>query len=319
MPEIVVLGEALIDLFAEPSKGLADTASLRPSPGGAPANVAVALGRLGASVGFIGKVGADAFGELLQATLKKHGVDTTYFTADNNAPTMLAIVAIPNPNEQQFVLYNGANELLDSASLPASYIEEAEVFIYGSVSLATRSRNAAFKAAQLARSAGHHVIFDVNLRPALWHNLEEARTQIEAALTTATIVKVNEIELEFLTGTRDVEKGSQNLLTRGAELCCVSLGKDGAFFSNGKVTGHVPAFYVRVKSTVGSGDTFVAGLAFQVCELEQPIASLKHDELFNIVRFANACGAIVATQEGAMSAKLNQGLVERLVQTRLLA
>ncbi len=313
MPKIVVLGEALIDLFAESSKGLADTTFLRPSPGGAPANVAVALGRLGASVGFIGKVGADAFGELLQTTLKKHNVDTTYFTADKNAPTMLAVVAIPNPNEQQFVLYNGANELLDVASLPTAYIEGADVFIYGSVSLATQSRDAALKAAQLARSAGHHVIFDVNLRPALWPNLEEAKTHIEAALATATIIKVNEIELEFLTGTRDVKKGSQELLTHGAELCCISLGADGAFFSTGKVAGHVPAFDVRVKSTVGSGDAFVAGLAFQVSELGQSLESLEHQKLYDMIRFANACGAVVATQEGAMSAELNMEIIKKFL------
>jgi sugar/nucleoside kinase (ribokinase family) len=194
------------------------------------------------------------------------------------------------------------------------YIEEAEVFIYGSVSLATRSRDAALKAAQLARVANHHVIFDVNLRPALWKNLEQAKTRIETALTTATIIKVNEVELEFLTGTRDVEKGSQHLLTRGAELCCVSLGKDGAFFVKGKVTGHVPAFAVQVKSTVGSGDAFVAGLAFQLSGLEQPLASLSSIELTNILRFANACGAIVATQEGAMSAELSIDTVKKLVE-----
>lgn len=315
MPKIVVLGEALIDLFAEPFKSLANTTILRPSPGGAPANVAVALGRLGADVGLIGKVGADVFGELLKTTLKKYKVDTCYFITDKHAPTMLAIVAIPKPNDQRFVLYNDASELLDPANLPRTYIEEAATFIYGSVSLATKAREAALTSAQIARSANRQVIFDVNLRPGLWPKLKYAKTQIEKAMLTATIVKVNEVELEFLTGTRDLTVGCQYLLSKGAELCCISLGEEGSFFSNGKAMGHVPAFEVEVKSTVGSGDAFVAGLAFQLSKLESAISQLGCLELSNFMRFANACGAIVATQEGAMSAELSLQQVNHFIQS----
>lgn len=314
MPKIVVLGEALIDLFTEHATRLKDTAALRPSPGGAPANVAVALGRLGASVGFVGKVGADAFGELLQTTLAEHKVDTRHFTSDNRAPTMLAVVTTLGPDEQQFVLYNGANELLDIADLPASYIENADVFVYGSVTLATRSRDAALKAAELARCAGKQVIFDVNFRPVLWSDIKEAKAQIQVALKTASVIKVNEVELEFLTGTKDMVQGSQHLLGQGTEFCCISLGSRGAYFASRRASGHVPAFKVEVKNTVGSGDAFVAGLASKLSELEQPVRTLSGLELGNIVRFANACGAIVATQEGAMSADLSMAAIHQLIQ-----
>ena len=125
MARIVVLGEALVDVFAESGVSLRDAQTLHPRPGGAPANVAVALARLGADVGFIGKVGTDEYGSFLIDLLRKEGVDTTHFMADPRAPTMLAIVASPSPTEQQFVLYNGANALLNSEALPRAYIATA--------------------------------------------------------------------------------------------------------------------------------------------------------------------------------------------------
>lgn len=314
VPKIVVLGEALIDLFADEGVPLGDAAAFRPLPGGAPANVAVALGRLGASVGFVGKVGDDAFGELLQATLASNRVDTRYFDSDAGAPTMLAVVAVPTADEPQFILYNGANELLRPADVPTRYIERADVFVFGSVTLATRSREAALGAAELARNAGNHVIFDVNLRPALWPDLVVARTVIETALRTANIVKANGVELEFLTGTTEPAEGCRALLDRGAELCCISLGNRGAYFANGSTSGYVSAFDVESSDTTGCGDAFVAGLALKLSELRQAVIQVGKGELNGIVRFANACGAIVATQEGAMSAELDLDVVRQLME-----
>ena len=170
--------------------------TLHPSPGGAPANVAVALARLGADVGFIGKVGVDDYGSFLINLLAGEGVDTTHFIADPHEPTMLAIVALPSPTEQQFILYNGASTLLSTEELSQAYITSANVFGYGSVTLAGESRAAALQAAQWARDAGNHVVFDVNLRPLLWPSLDIARQRMEEAVNTATIVKLNETELD---------------------------------------------------------------------------------------------------------------------------
>lgn len=313
MPEIVVLGEALIDLFAEPGVPLREAQTFRPLPGGAPANVAVALARLGADVGFIGKVGTDGFGSLLIDTLTREGVDTAWFTAEPHAPTMLALVAAPSPTQQDFVLHNGASALLLPDELPNEYIAGAQVFVYGSVTLASDSRAAAVAAARCAGDAGRHVVFDVNLRPALWPDLEEARVCIQESVALSNVVKLNEAELEFLTSVRNPELGSQRLLEQDVELCCVSMGSEGAYFSNGTASGHVPACAVDVRDTTGSGDAFVAGLAFQLKNLDQTLADLETSELQSIVAFANACGGLAATQIGAMSAAPTLANVEQFL------
>lgn len=316
VPKIVVLGEALIDLFAEGNLSLTDSPSFRPAPGGAPANVAVALGRLGAAVGFIGRVGDDPFGELLQATLSRHGVDTRHFEADGRAPTMLAVVAAATPDDPQFILYNGANELLDRSDLPIVYIEGAEVFVFGSVTLAAGGREAAFAAASLARRAGRRVLFDVNLRPGLWPDPGAARRQIEAALDLTTIVKANRNELEFLTGSPDPAVGCRILLDRGIELCCASLGAEGAYLASGAAAVQVPGFEVDLCNTAGCGDAFVAAVALEISEFGTPPSQLGQTELLRIGRFANACGAIVATLEGAMATDLDRDRVRRLLASK---
>ena len=314
MPTIVVLGEALFDLFADTGIRLQDAENLRRMPGGAPANVAVALARLGADVGFIGKVGTDGFGSFLIDLLTREGVDTSWFSADPSAPTMLALVAAPSPTTQDFVLYNGANALLSPEGLPYEYISGARVFVYGSVTMASESRAAAMTAARWARDAGQHVVFDVNLRPALWPDLDEARLCIQESVALANIIKLNETELEFLTDIQDPDKGSERLLEYDVDLCCVSLGAKGAYLNNGTIKGHVPAYSVKVCDTTGSGDAFVAGLALQLQNLDQPLTDIEESVLCRMLTFANACGGLAATQLGAMSAAPTLGAVEELLR-----
>ncbi|MEM7132730.1 MAG: carbohydrate kinase [Chloroflexota bacterium] len=318
MPQIVVLGEALIDLFAEQGVSLRYANSFQPSPGGAPANVAVALARLGGDVGFIGKVGSDDYGAYLMELLDQEGVDTTHFIADPGGPTMLAIVAAPSATEQQFVLYNGANDLLSVADLCQPYITSAGIFIYGSITLASNSRFAALQAVHWAKEMGSQIIFDVNLRPVLWPDLNVARQRIEESIGLATVVKLNETELEFLTGLADPVLGSQQLVEEGVQLCCVSLGEDGAYFHNGRASGHVPAFAVDVVDTTGSGDAFVAGLAHQLNQMETAVALLDDKILTQIITFANACGALAATKMGAMSASPTMEAVGELLCAKML-
>ena len=314
MPQFVVLGEALIDVFAEKGVPLRAAKTLHPAPGGAPANVAVALARLGADIGFIGKVGVDDYGRYLIDLLADEGVDTTHFIADPGGPTMMGVVAVVSETEQQFILYNGANALLTIDDLSQQFITAADVFIYGSVTFASASRSAALQAARWAKAAGKHVIFDVNLRTLLWPDLDVARQYIEDGLETATVVKVNDTELEFLTGQTDPAVGSAQLLEQsGVQLCCVSLGEDGAYFNNGIVEGAVPAFTVEVKDTTGSGDAFVAGLALKLARQPHPIADLDAVALTNIVRFANACGALAATAVGGMTAAPTVDAVNQLL------
>lgn len=315
MPKVIGLGEALIDLFAEPGVALREADRLRPVPGGAPANVAVKLAHLGVDVGLVSKVGQDEFGILLRNILEQAGVDTAHVESTPEAPTMLAVVATPSPTEQHFAIYHGAGALLRPEILPRDAIESASLFYFGSVTLASGSRDATLQAAQWAKEKSRLVLFDVNLRPAVWPDLEQAKRWTLAALKTAGIVKMNETELEFLTGETTPETGCKILFKMGVQLCCVSLGRRGAYFDNASVRGSVPVAKVNVVDTTGSGDAFVAGLIYHLSRATTPLSELDETALRDIIKFANASGGLAATAQGGMSVLGNLEHIQALAKT----
>ncbi len=314
--DITCLGELLIDMFpAEIGRRLVEVSAFRPKPGGAPANVAVAAARLGARSAFIGKVGDDAFGHFLGDTLARAGVSTAGLRFDPAARTSMAFIAMPTEQQAEFVFYRnpGADTRLRPDELDRELLQQSRVFHFGSVSLSAEpARQATLDAARLAKAAGALISFDVNYRPSLWANPAEALDIIVAALPVANLVKANESELELLTGSTDLEAGSQTLMQHGPALCVVTLGPDGSFFRSAQGSGHVPGFAVPTVDAIGCGDAFVAGLLTQLIT-SLPLKgggpgrgswpySLTPEQLRQILRYANAVGALTATRQGVIPA-----------------
>lgn len=313
--DIVCLGELLIDMFpAEIGRRLVEVSAFHPKPGGAPANVAVASARLGAKSAFIGKVGDDAFGRFLMDTLAHEQVNTAGMRLDPTARTTMAFIALPDPHHAEFVFYRnpGADTLLRPDELDRNLLQQAAVLHFGSVSLSVEpSRSATLAAVRLAREAGALISFDVNYRPSLWPNPAEALDVILAVLPQAHLLKVNEVELEMLSGSSDLDDGSQTLLERGPNLCVVTLGPNGSFFRSAQGNGSVPGFTVTTVDAIGCGDAFVAGLLVQILSL--PLRGggpgrgswrdqLTPERLSRMLRYANAVGALTATKQGVIPA-----------------
>jgi fructokinase len=313
MVDVVCLGEALIDIFAPVGVSLKEAETFKRAPGGAPANVAVALAKLGVSVGFIGKVGEDPFGHLLAETLAGVGVDISLMCFEPEARTTLAWVAQPDVNRSEFIFYRhpGADMLLRADEIDAEYVTRAKIFHYGSISLiADPSRTATFHALELAEEAGALISYDPNWRPFLWRGPDQARQGILEGLAYADLVKVNETELEFITGYPDFDAGSQWLLGRGVRLVVVTNGPEGSYFNDGRAKGFVPAFRVDTVDATGCGDAFVAGLLAGLLERGCDLEGLTGADLQAILRFANAVGALTATRKGVIPALPRREAVE---------
>lgn len=322
MPDIVCLGEALIDMVAQNIGDLAHALGFDKAPGGAPANVAAAVGVLGGSVGFIGKVGDDPWGACLEETLHGCNVDVSHLLKTDEEFTRLAFVSLKEDGGHDFLFHGkrGADELLAPEDLSPAYITEANVFHFGSITtINDPSRLATYEAVRFAREAGLTVSYDPNLRRPLWPDLEQALAEMTRGVESSDFIKVSVEELEFLTGTRDLETGSKVLYDRGPELVAVTLGADGCYYYHANGSGTVPGFKVEVEDTVGCGDAFVASVLLLLNESDRDLSELTTEDLEMIFRFANAAAAITATGSGAIPALPARAEVEELLKGRTVS
>lgn len=308
MAEVICLGEALIDFVSlESGVSLKEAPGFQKAAGGAVANVAAGLARLGTPSAFLGKVGDDPFGRFLQDVIGGTGADTSGMVFDPDTRTGLAFISLTKTGERDFVFYRNpsADMLLEPEEVNREFFDSARLFHYGSITLISEpSRSATLYALELARRKGLIISCDPNLRLSLWESEESAREGMRLALRGAELVKICGEELEFLFHDADPHRGSERLRDDGAKLVLVTLGDGGCYFNNGESRGHVPAFRVNTVDTTGAGDGFMAGVISRILSLggRPALESLSQKLLTEISRFANAVGGITSTRKGAIPA-----------------
>ncbi len=304
MLDIITVGELLIDLTQTrvDERGVRHYAA---NPGGAPANVAVAAARLGARTGFIGKVGADTYGDDLQAVLERSGVDVTglYRAAEL---TTQAVVSVAPSGERSFAFYRspGADTLLTEDEVRKALQELPRAVHFGSVSLtAEPARSATLCAGRLAKDGDAIVSYDPNYRANLWPDQQTAVAWMKKPLPLVDVLKLSDEELPLLTGAEDPETGTAELAKLGIGLVVVTLGSKGVFYRLGEAVGVIPGIKVKVADTNGAGDTFLGALLSRlVLRGEKPLEGLTAPELEEMLRFANRAAALTCTRSGAIPA-----------------
>ncbi len=315
MFDVIACGELLIDFVAtESGVTLAQAPAFKKAAGGAPANVAVGIARLGYRAGFMGQVGDDDFGHFLAGTLAEAGVDTGGLRFTSEARTALAFVSLRADGERSFVFYRhpSADMLWRPADVDAAYAGNTRVFHYGSISLIGEpSRSATLTALEHARRSGALISYDPNLRLALWSSAEAARTGMLSGWHYADVIKVNEEELEFLTGESNLAQAARQLWHNRLRLLTVTRGGAGCAYFVPDGAGEVSGFQVEVVDTTGAGDGFMAGLLAGLLD-----AGLSWDEaaLRRALRLGNAVGALTTTQRGAIPALPTRSAAETLMR-----
>jgi fructokinase len=305
MFDCIALGEVLID-FTPAGKSETGEVRFEQNPGGAPANVLCALAKLGKRTAFIGKVGNDQFGHYLNSVLQKNKVNTdgVVFTEDIN--TTLAFVHLNDQGDRSFSFYRnpGADMLLHESELDLAMIGNSRIFHFGSISMTHEpSASATLKAVSFAKENGLLISYDPNLRVNLWSDLNHAKNMIEMGLKYADILKISEEELEFITGTKDLTKGSEYIFSHfSTKLIFVTLGSKGCFYRLGHETGKCSGYEIESIDTTGAGDAFLAGVLYQIIEKNKIITDLSLKDVEQMVSFANAVGALATTKKGAIPA-----------------
>lgn len=302
MPDVTSVGELLIDL-TQVGIDAQGNSLFAAYPGGAPANVAVASSKLGASCAFLGKVGEDSFGDTLVHALRSHGVDSSGVCRADQ-PTTLATVTLSSQGERSFQFIRGADQMLSTQDVEDHLPKSTRFLHFGSVSLtAGPSRSATLFAARQARAAGALISFDPNYRPALWPCQESALQWMVLPLPLVDIIKLSDEELPLLTGTDDLEEGSLLLSRRGIRLILVTLGAKGVFYRFGSSAGLVPGIPVQVADTNGAGDTFLGAVLSRLSLRPGcPLDALSIPQLEEILVFANRAAAFTCSRSGAIPA-----------------
>lgn len=308
---VASLGELLIDFVAlESGVTVGEASGFLKAAGGAPANVVVALARLGHGSAFLTMVGDDPFGHYLARVLADEGVDVRGIRFSTEARTSLAFVSLAEGGERSFVFYRhpGADMLMTPADVDLARIDEHRIFHYGSITLIAESSRAALLAAiEHARARGLLLTYDPNLRLALWPDAAAARRWMLAGLEHAQVVKVSDEEVDFLA------EGKVDALWRDStQLLIVTHGAGGSTLHTREQRVHAPGFAVDSVDTTGAGDGYVAAILAWLLERGEAW----HGQLPAMARFANAVGALTTTARGAIPALPQRAAVEAFLKDR---
>lgn len=300
--DVVALGELLVD-FTENGISAQGNLMLEANPGGAPCNVLSMLQNLEKKTAFIGKVGADAFGQMLMQAVKNQGINTDNLVTDNTVHTTLAFVHTDKDGDRSFSFYRnpGADMMLRWNEIHEDVLADTKIFHFGTLSMTDEQiEKVTKKAVEKAKSEGALISFDPNLRPPLWKNLEDARPQMWYGISQCDILKISDDEIAFLTGTDDIDGGVEDILKQSQPaLICATMGKNGSkAFYKGKGVFCEPFLRNDTIETTGAGDTFMACVLNAV--LEKGLEALSEKDLFEMLRFANAAASLVTTRKGAL-------------------
>lgn len=304
-PQVLCLGEVLFDCLADqPGRALEAVTSWTPYPGGAPANVACALVKLGTSAGFIGCVGDDTPGKQLTELLRKTTVNTQGIqTAE--APTRQVYVTRTIEGDRTFAGFGTydtsafADTQLQADHLPVDLFASADYLILGTLELAyPQSAAAVRQSIHLAQQHQVKILIDVNWRPVFWADPDEARQIILQLLPDANYLKLAEEEALWLWNTTNPTAIMKGLPT--VQGIIITAGAEGCAYAFQEIGGTYPGFSVEVQDTTGAGDAFVAGFIHQLITQGHP-ADVQAAQA--MMTYASAVGALTTTQAGAIAAQ----------------
>lgn len=305
MKKVYCIGELLIDFVAEKQgSDLSKAFEFTKKAGGAPANVACAISKLGGNSIFIGCVGSDPFGTFLLETLKNEGVDIS-LTQLSDTFTTLTFVSLSEDGERDFVFNRGADkELKYNASLRKNlhgnilHLGAATALLGGPL----EKTYAKYLFDGLTKEM--FISFDPNFRSDLWKEDEE--TFIKKCMPfveKSHLCKFSREEAHLLSGKEDIEDACDFLHTMGTKIITVTLGKDGTLLSMNGTKKVIPSIPVIPVDTTGAGDAFIGCLLYQISDLGNFDPVMEDFSLLEkMVATANKAGAITTTNYGAIVA-----------------
>ncbi|MFW5695209.1 MAG: carbohydrate kinase family protein [Alkalispirochaeta sp.] len=298
---IVHTGEALIDFI--PTTTSDGSEAFRPSPGGSPYNSSIAAARLGVPAAFLGKLSRDFFGDQLLARLTDNGVDTKMVRRSDD-PSTLAFVKKNEAGEARYAFFadGAADRNFAPEDVPA-LDDTVQAIVFGSISVIADPVGSTVLDLVERESTRRVVSFDPNIRDVLVSDGTDYRNRVARGIAASAVVKVSDEDLEWITGSADLEVGAAALRDQGPQLVVVTAGADGALAVSADGVVRVNAVPTTVSDTIGAGDSFHAALLswlYRANRLSHAgIQSLNKDEVRTMLRFAAGVAARTCSRPGA--------------------
>ena len=294
-PEIVSLGEPMLEFNAETTGRLKDVSAFKRGWGGDTSNFAVTVARLGRSVGYMCRVGDDEFGKCFLDLWRTEGVDTSRVIVEENGFTGIYFISIREEGEHDFTYYRAESPAshLSTDDLDPTYIEDAKLFHTSGISqaISQSSRETVFQAMAIAKRSGVLVTYDPNLRLKLWP-INTARAVITHTFELADVVFPSMEDVTSLLGPVSPETAARQILKRGPKIVAIKLGADGCLVVTRDQVVRSPGFQVTPVDTTGAGDAFDGAFA---------VGLLEGWTIEETAEFANAVGALTTLKKGAVA------------------
>ena len=306
--EVITMGRTGVDIYPlQTGLGLEDVTSFAKFVGGSATNVAIAAARHGRRTALITRTGADPFGRYIARTLRELGVDVRFVTEVPDLPTPVTFCELFPPDDfpLYFYRYPKAPDLeITAEELDLDAIRSAGVFWSTVTGLSQQPSRDAHHAAWAARDRARFTVLDLDYRPMFWSSAEDARREVAAALPRVTVAVGNAAEAEVAVGETDPARAAEALLDAGIELAVIKQGPKGVLACTRQERVEVPPMPVEVVNGLGAGDGFGGALAHGL---------LAEWPLEQVLRFANAAGAIVASRLECSTAMPTSDEVETLL------
>lgn len=294
MPDLISLGEPMVEFNARQVGRLRDVKTYDRGWGGDTSNVICAAARLGCRTGYMTRIGDDEFGWCFMELWKREEIDTSHVIMEKDAFTGIYFISLKDGGEHDFTYYraNSASSRYSPEDLDPNYIRNAKIFQSSGITQAISQscREAVFKAAQIAKDSGVLFAYDPNVRLKLWP-LNTARAVIYHTFEYADIVMSSLEDARLITGLGDVEEIAEKLLENEGKIVALKLGAKGAIIvtETGKV--EVPGYKVKVVDTTGCGDAWDGAFL---------VGILEGWSIEKSAKFANATAALKAKGFGAV-------------------
>lgn len=302
MSKVYCVGELLIDMVGVDHKGLKNGVQFEKKAGGAPANVAAAITRMGEEAAFMGQIGTDYFGQFLKEMLDKLDIDSSLCSFGGN--TTLALVGIDENGERNFNFLRGCDGDYSFNAIDSSKLLSEDILHFGSATglLEGELKKTYYALLDLAKKKKMFISFDPNYRDSLIskRQLPQFIQDCKVFIASADFVKMSDEEVLMITGKTELDEAVKAVHALGAKVVAITLGAKGTYLSvSGKHT-IVESIAIKQVDSTGAGDAFVGALLSRITHSGK--REFSFDEWQMMTRFANCVGAMTCTKHGAIDA-----------------